>query len=664
MEQNVIIEKLKESINGRKVKVAVFYTFNFDTHFFENYLLPLFLPHVNFSEIEIQNTILWRKYIKDLPPVTVYCDFHAKSNDAPTLSYEVRAIDLKSKGGTKPCFHPKNSFILLDDDTLLVMTGSNNLSVGGWCTNIEGVSIFEMKSGIYFPHPLKYELWGFLKGISTLGGAIFTEAENKLDVFFKQRNYTHHIDKSFYSPFIIDKYKSLIPSTLYKLFEHLNRENDNLPFSRIEVISPYFSTNVDFTKELTNLSNNHLVYALTPYCATNLASISKETYTSFQEAGVLWSRLLQINDDKLFRLNHSKIYRLKGEEKMFTIIGSANFTEAGWNGSKPNGNIESAMIYEEPVSNWVDWLIDYNNPDILFSESNGDETDTNQRYDAPDMLFRLDWSEKKLYYQFLKKSDFNGTINLPGRNYEIVHVNEMEILLNKDQINALADNSIIKVHQYITQREFYFFPMQVNFESKPYGSKLKLNDRELIELWQQVSIKEKDKNEIGNLIEKFILSRVDSEGELLVKKSISKSTMNMIASHINALIKLEARLFELPVKVGEFAKSKELLDYYLFTNNIDTLTGYRNLLKEMESEKAILPGVLWFLLNLLVLEFYDYTKIAKSYDHLRFSKERLNEKVVRLKKEISADMEILKTSMKSEGINKNLFTWIGNQIQN
>ena len=97
MEQNVIIEKLKEVITGRKVTAAAFYTFNFDSRFFENYLLPLFLPHVNFSEIEIQNSILWRKYVNDLPPITVYCDFHAKSKDAPTLNYHVRTIDIKSR---------------------------------------------------------------------------------------------------------------------------------------------------------------------------------------------------------------------------------------------------------------------------------------------------------------------------------------------------------------------------------------------------------------------------------------------------------------------------------------------------------------------------------------------------------------------------------------
>ncbi len=99
MEQYVIIEKLKDLIKQRRVVAALFYTFNFDPKFFENYILTLFLPDVNFSDIEIQNTIFWRKYAAELPPVTVYCDFHAKSTDAPSLGYTVKSIDIKTKNG-------------------------------------------------------------------------------------------------------------------------------------------------------------------------------------------------------------------------------------------------------------------------------------------------------------------------------------------------------------------------------------------------------------------------------------------------------------------------------------------------------------------------------------------------------------------------------------
>ena len=48
MNSIVLKEHLKDMIGEAKIKAAVFYTFNFDTTFFENYLLPLFINNVNF----------------------------------------------------------------------------------------------------------------------------------------------------------------------------------------------------------------------------------------------------------------------------------------------------------------------------------------------------------------------------------------------------------------------------------------------------------------------------------------------------------------------------------------------------------------------------------------------------------------------------------------
>lgn len=657
MEQQVIIEKLKESINSRKVVAAVFYTFNFDAHLFENYVLPSFLPDVHFTDIEIQNSILWRRYANELPPVTVYCDFHAKSNDAPTLGYTVKTIDIKSKNGNKHCFHPKNSFILLDDGSLLVMTGSNNLSFKGWCINVEGVSIFELKSGEYFPYKLKSEIRKFLLSIPNFNGSELSVAELKVLNFLNQRKHTEHNDKRFYNSISIN---------FEKLLNELMLENDNRPFSRIELISPYFSNCDDFVKKSLGYSEKGIIYCLIPYNATNIAEISETKYYEFEKEGLVWSRMLETNNDKVFRFNHSKIYRLKGIKQMFTIVGSTNYTKAGWK-DEDHGNVESAIVYSEPVSIWEDWLTKHENPEIQFLESTSDEIATDGRYDVPDLNFQLDWLEKKLSYTNLKKNYNNkffcGTINLPSRNY-VIEEGKNEITLNDNQLDELAENSTIKVHEYTTLREFYFYPQNINIECRPYSAKLKLNDRELIELWQQVSIKEQDKNEISELLDKFLSTRFDNEGEYLDKKGISKSTLNMIASHINAIIKLEERLFVIPTKKTEFGKSREIIDYYLFTANIDTIVGYRKLLKEMLKENSILSGVVWFLLNLLLIQFYDEKKISKIYTCLEVSKERNWAEIIKkTNNEISDEIKSIKKNIRPDEINEKLYKWVFNQIK-
>jgi len=144
MEQHVLIDQLKEKIQDTRVKAALFHTFEFDAEFFEHYLLPVFLPEIPFSDNKIHNAILWRQYQQHLPPITVYCDFYGKSEkSAPTLPYRVHAI------ARKPAFHPKTSFILTEDNRLVVFTGSNNLTESGWCKNLEGFGVLDLKNGSY-----------------------------------------------------------------------------------------------------------------------------------------------------------------------------------------------------------------------------------------------------------------------------------------------------------------------------------------------------------------------------------------------------------------------------------------------------------------------------------------------------------------------------------
>jgi hypothetical protein len=44
VERIVVRDHLKEAIGNRKVLAALFHTFNFEPKFFENYVMPLFVP--------------------------------------------------------------------------------------------------------------------------------------------------------------------------------------------------------------------------------------------------------------------------------------------------------------------------------------------------------------------------------------------------------------------------------------------------------------------------------------------------------------------------------------------------------------------------------------------------------------------------------------------
>jgi hypothetical protein len=651
-EHYVIIEKLKESLGKRKISAAVFYTFNFDSKFFENYILPFFLPDVPFSNNEIQNAILWRRYSSELPPVTVYCDFHAKSPEAPSLKYEVRAIDLKSLHGNKPCFHPKVSFLLLDDNSLLILTGSNNISISGWCKNEEIVSVVELNKRKFFPYYLKHAIKNFLSESKSLVPLDLSVAEVKVESFLKQRIHTKHINLVFYSSFSTD---------FRKLLDDLKGENLNKPFSRIEIISPYISDSKSFIEDALKYSEFGKIYLLTPYDCINETSVTEQNYIKYCELGVIWSDFVKPGSEKGFRFNHSKVYRFQGEKNMYTVVGSVNFTEAGWKGSKRGGNVESAIVYIQPVAEFKPWLKESVNPDLIFAKSNSDETSSDERFDVPDIKFSIDWLEKKLIYESLKLHDFKGKIKLGGKNCDIKIAKCIKINLNEEQLTLLAENSIIHVQEYGTMREILFYPTHINLESKPIGIKLKLNDKELLELWSHISANEKVKNEITDLLDRYLTDRIDLEDDLIGKVIPFKSTINMIASHINAIIKLEETIFKIPSRISGFSRSAEITEYYLFANNIDTISGYRNLLNNMSKDGVLLPSVHWFLLNLLRENLYQDKKVIDFFKTVRVIPVTLKDRLNKTRESLIKEIKDLKKKLNPDEIK--VSDWVYSHIK-
>jgi hypothetical protein len=654
MEQYVIIEKLKEAIGDRRVEAAVFYTFSFDARFFENYLLTTFLPYVPFSDNEIQNTILWRKYVTELPPVTVYCDFQAKSPQAPALNYQIRTIDMPSQGGRKACFHPKVSFILLSDGTLITITGSNNLTEGGWCTNKEIVSFIELKSGVNFPYELKSQLWNFLKETKALSALNdFSEAETRMDHFFRQRLYTDGAAFDFYCSYKVP-FKKL-------LAQLLATENETC-FKHVEVISPYITTGSHLIDEMLSLAEDNTCHINVPYKALNEADITESNYRLFREKGVKWSRLLLEDAGKNFRFNHSKIYRLKTSKTLYTIIGSVNFTNSAWDSrNNANGNVETAMIYREAAGDWQPWLQEFHNKDLVFVSEQGNEATVDERSDAPDFNFILDWQKKTLSYKNPDCFNFSGKISFNQRNFEL-KTGIQTVLLDDAMLNELADNTIIKVWQYHVKNELIYYPIQVGFESKPLPVKLRLKDGELIQLWDNVTMDKTNKSEIADLIEKFIMKRQNADGDIVTDEESNESTINMMASHISALIRIEERIFYKPQKKGDYAQAKELSDYYLFVTNIDTLSGYRKLLDEMFEKGKLLAGTYWFLLNMLLKDFYDKKKIKAHYKYLNASTEKISDSVDVIREEINSCAGVLEKQMKNKGLNSNLLKWVAETL--
>lgn len=574
MEFLLLRDQIKDFIGESKVISACFFSYNFDSEFFENYLLPLFVPEAPFSDNKIQNAILWRRYSNMLPPIMVVCDFHAKGADAPNLDYDVFTRDLPRQNGHKPVFHCKQSYILTKDQRLLVINGSNNLTYSGWCKNIEGFTLEIFENGKFFPRDYKDQYRGFVNNM--LKEYPENASLKSIDTFLRKQVYTYPVNTHYW-----DSGKK----SLQEFIDNLIDED----IHEIEVLSPYIYGvgNIDYLKKYS--SNIRIAI---PFEGANVVGIDEKIYNALIREGINWSRLVG-DTVKEFRFNHSKIYRFKGAENMYTLIGSVNFTEMAWKGLKKGGNYENAVAYIEPVENWVAILETYEGDakdDFRFLEKTENEK-RDQRHEVPNLSFTLGWKEKILYY--LNKEVYQCKW-IPETNNKQISQGEGEIKLTSDQIGQLSKNPAIKITY--NGNTFIYYPKQTGMDFKPLPANLKLNNEQIFKLWEELL----ENNNGGTLqiqLESMLRDRTEDAGEWVEEVQVT-SVLNQMATHLSGIIHLEKALF--PKKI-----SLEIIHYYLVIDNIDTLWGYLKSIQLEIAEGKLQKGFCWLLLEIVRVKIFD-----------------------------------------------------------
>jgi hypothetical protein len=653
MHKFILGEKLKEEISGHKIKAAVFHTFNFDPDFFENYLLPLLLPDIPFGDNKIQNTILWKKYQTELPPVTVYCDFHAKAQKGIHLDYTIRTVDIPKVNGIKPCFHPKHSAILLDDDTLLMFIGSNNLTEAGWCSNLEGGNFFRLKSTVNFPRVFKDAIKNFNRGICSQfyndrpNQINHSPAEDLIESFFAKIGYTDEVNFKFLNSkdFQEEKKSSYFRSFLnYLCLE----ENAGIPFKKIEIISPYYARGISIFETLTQITNCTDISCSIPFENSDYVSLDESLFQQVKELGIQWKGIKGVNETKGYRFNHSKIYQFLGEEKVFVLIGSINFTNMAWKGIRHGGNYESAVLYKLPATDYQSMLIDYPTENLSFSGAKPEENQIDDREDAFDLSFVIDWGSKEI--EIINPDKQKAEIII--ENLSNIRINESKkVLLNEEQLSYFSNTPLIKVKPNGINTFFYYYPIHKNINAKPLPSNINLNDTELLQLWIDLE-GNKDKESTLRIIDRFIDRIMDESGDLnTIELNNTSSTLNLMATHLSGLIHLNKKLFTNGRLVKEQSAKNKMLEYYLFGDNVDTIIGYRKLISKMRTEGRINTGFYWLLLNIINKTFYQ------KYETLKLFEEK-NKELTKLKiKELEKEIKLLGKEIENERITAAHLKW-------
>lgn len=636
MNSEIIKHHLIEKIADRKVLAAAFYTFNFQPDFFENYVLPVVVPDVEFKNSRLYNAILWRRTV--LPPTVVYYDDGIQKmpdSQGPLQDYEICPVRMRK------FFHPKANFILVQNEKeekeLLILLGSNNLTRAGWCENLEASAVISIGLESEYSSDFVRSLITFIEK-NKVDFGLSGEAERLIIDFLNEVTFKKQ-------PKEVVLFNSLENNFEEFLRQHVF-ERDII--KHIEVFSPFFqksiqeNTPISLIKKYTDVP----VHCLIPFKHGVKIQLEKEVFDNYQENGVVWSVFKNENnfkDEITERYNHSKVYKFQGENVNFTIIGSVNFTTNAWTGVENRGNMETAILFNESYSfeTLLRPIKDISD-DWIFLESDEQQDQEGKTFfrKSPSFDFTLNWETKTLMF---KPSD---PIN---KQYELCLFDKTEVLkktaifpLSKKAYEIFAENSTIKVIERAPEKnyEHYYYPHQIGLVQRPFLVKFPF--KEIRALWRL--LREEESSEVvERAIERLIEQYERADGSIkedLVKEGI----INKMAAHIDTLIELEYNLFQPNVTAD---KLTEVLVQDVF----GSLPYYVRvcILDDTELNK----GFAWVLLNLVLIKFYR-PREEKAWQEIETS-------LIPIVKMLKAELKELESKVK---VDKQHLNWALKMLQN
>ena len=399
----VLSDALMEAIGGRRVKVAVFLTFQFDPGFFEEELLPLLFDQ-SFSHVPQIRLVQMEERLRSFDHLAVYFDRRGLTAEARPARLDYRRFGVQRHTGF---FHPKNILLLVENqegdrywDSLVFVTLSANLTKAGWWENVEVAHMTEVRSGerctfrrelLSLISRLKQEdsipeehlaleaIRSFLLG--SVEEAVFFRKQGRwlAQLYLGQTN---------------------LPEFLHKFIEP---DTYNL-----DIISPYFddATNSQTLSGLIERLRPKATRVFLPKANDGAANCRESFFNQIEKLpqvqwGLLSDRATQAGSDAKpgmsRRFLHAKVYRFWNQSREILFVGSLNLTSAAHTVINA-GNFETGVLVETEVMGQQGWWLQPLIDDIPtdFQEVLFEETDNS----APscEATFCFDWETEKLTY--------------------------------------------------------------------------------------------------------------------------------------------------------------------------------------------------------------------------------------------------------------------------
>lgn len=422
----VLSEQLEERIQGRRLRSALFLTYQFEPAFFEQQVLPVFLD-VPVSHADAIRLVQLEDVLRSLPgEIAVYYDANGlSSGDGGSAKLDVRRIPIRHRTGV---FHPKNVFLLLESQqqdefghhaqSLVVVSLSANLTRAGWWENVECCHVEDITEGS--ASRLRDDLSGFLDSLRNRA-AVTHEQRAMHEILAFLRGVQHRSQKS----------------TNGHLHTHFFRGREALPDflddvageylrgAYLEVISPYFD-DAPSSKPLEELIvrfHPKEIRVFLPRSNAGEALCRGDLYDAVRALpSVHWSHLPQ----ELLRLSnretagtravHAKFYRFftQNPKREICFIGSANLTCAA---HQTGGNVETGFLVDRiPARRPKFWLSRDSRRPSEFQPRDEDEPSAALGGTRLNLTYHWDREVAEAYWDSTSPS---GALRLTARGVEV-----------------------------------------------------------------------------------------------------------------------------------------------------------------------------------------------------------------------------------------------------
>lgn len=397
----VLTEALREQIGGRRVLAAVFCTFRFEPGFFEQEILPALFDLPLHQAPDIRRLQLEDALRPLAGQVAVYYDRNALVVGDGTACLDVRRIPVQVTHGY---FHPKNAFILVqDDDTaeraLVALTASANLTQAGWWENVECFHLDEIPEG--GRSRTAEGVRRFLRRVRTLAKHLGPhQAAEQVEAFLSTvQPISHRSSYQVLHPhFIVTGTPGAAP-----LVDQLDDVAGKwLRGANLEIISPYLD-DAQVSAPLAALLDRFKPRRwriLLPE-EHGLARCREALYQWVRARGGQWGRLpashtarhgKQATGGSLPpRTVHAKVYRFFTDEYEISLVGSFNLTGPA---HQARGNLESGVLVEVPTPPRPWFWLEPVEETPAFAPTPATEDDELHLAVIP-LLVRYDWTSEK-----------------------------------------------------------------------------------------------------------------------------------------------------------------------------------------------------------------------------------------------------------------------------